>query len=109
VPLKFDHHSSTPTCFDILKNPKKRTEIEDADDDSQDSQDDDSHQDKKTKQEITMQKKKPQSWTREEDAMLLELVHKHGFKASLIREEMGRKRGLSSYTSRWEVLKKKAL
>ncbi|CAG8796045.1 36429_t:CDS:2, partial [Gigaspora margarita] len=64
---------------------------------------------KKIKQEATMQKKKPQSWTKEEDAMLLELIHKHGFKASVIRDEMGRKRGLSSYVSRWEVLKKKAL
>ncbi|CAG8612836.1 19672_t:CDS:2 [Cetraspora pellucida] len=79
APLKFENHSSTPTCFDILKKTKKRPKIENEEDDDK------------------------------EDAMLLELIHKHGFKASIIREEMGRKRGLSSYTSRWEVLKKKAL
>ncbi|KAF0434010.1 hypothetical protein F8M41_004963 [Gigaspora margarita] len=98
-------HHSTPTH---LKRKRSRLYLKQEDEDD-DNQDDDYNQDKKIKQEATMQKKKPQSWTKEEDVMLLELIHKHGFKASIIRDEMGRKRGLSSYVSRWEVLKKKAL
>ncbi|CAG8597228.1 14501_t:CDS:1, partial [Dentiscutata heterogama] len=104
--LKFDH--STHSMPTHLKRTKSRSYLKTEDEDD-DSQDDNYHQDKKTKQEATMQKRKPQLWTKEEDAMLLELIHKHGFKASIIRDEMGRKRGLSSYISRWEVLKKKAL
>ncbi|CAG8805168.1 23819_t:CDS:2, partial [Gigaspora rosea] len=74
--LKFENHS-TPTH---LKRKRSHLYLKQEEEDG-DSQEDDYNQDKKIKQEAIMQKKKPQSWTKEEDAMLLELIHKHGFKA----------------------------